>query len=112
MNNYLEKSVSHGNRLLQMALQKSSSQEETKRTYAQAYINACNAVRLDTEAKYTEARAAYKSVIKVIHSQFCYAHIHTHTQTYKYTPSLSLTNKKSQCCRTFLNYSSVKKAHC
>lgn len=65
MANYSKESVCHGNRLLfNMTLLKSSSQE-TKKIYAQAYINACHAVKLDTEAKYTEARDAYKIVIKV-----------------------------------------------
>lgn len=65
MTKYSKESVCNGDRLLyNMTLLKSSSQE-TKKIYAQAYINACHAVKLDTEAKYTEARDAYRSVIKV-----------------------------------------------
>lgn len=42
-----------------------SSGPSEKNTYAEAYVNACKAVKLDTNARYIEARDAYKSVVKV-----------------------------------------------
>jgi hypothetical protein len=42
-----------------------SSNQEFQKIYAEAYLNACNAVKLDTLANYTKARDAYKKVIQV-----------------------------------------------
>ena len=55
-------SLSH--HLLSITLLKSSSQQ-TKKLYAEAYSNALNAVKLDTLAKYVEAKDAYQKVINV-----------------------------------------------
>lgn len=64
MTKYSKDSVCHGRQLYTNTLSKSSS-PQTQKLYAEAYINACNAVKMDTLAEYTEARDAYKSVIKV-----------------------------------------------
>lgn len=43
-----------------------SSNQELQKTYAEAYSNACKAVKLDRLANYTEAKDAYRKVIQVI----------------------------------------------
>jgi CTP synthase (UTP-ammonia lyase) len=65
MTKYLKESACDGRQLYTVTPLKSSTSPQTQRLYAEAYANACDAVKLDTSAKYTEARDAYKSVIKV-----------------------------------------------
>lgn len=55
--------------LLTITLLKSSNQQ-TKKLYAEAYSNALNAVKLDTLAKYIEAKDAYQKVINVRKQKF------------------------------------------
>lgn len=45
------------------------SSYQTNTFYAEAYTYACRAVKLDTLAKYIEAKDAYKKVIKVINTK-------------------------------------------
>lgn len=56
--------IPHAHHLLTITLLKSSSQQ-TQKLYAEAYSNALNAVKLDTSAKYIEAKQAYQKVIDV-----------------------------------------------
>lgn len=42
-----------------------SSSQQTQKLYAEAYSNALHAVKLDTLAKYIEAKQAYQKVIDV-----------------------------------------------
>jgi hypothetical protein len=64
MTHHLTEPVCNGRQIYTITPLKSSSRP-TKQIYAEAYLNACNAVKLDTNAKYMEARDAYKSVVKV-----------------------------------------------
>lgn len=65
MTEYLKDSVCNDDRLLYPITLLKSSNQETKKLYARAYTNACHAVKLDTDAKYKEAKEAYNNVIKV-----------------------------------------------
>jgi hypothetical protein len=51
-------------RLVNITLLKSSSISAS--LYAEAYTNACTAVKFDTSANYIDAREAYKNVVKVL----------------------------------------------
>jgi hypothetical protein len=50
--------------LVTITLSKSSN-KQVQKIYAEAYVNACNAVKLDMLANYTEARDSYRKVIQV-----------------------------------------------
>lgn len=65
MTNYPKESVCNDDKLLYRVTLLKSSNQDTNKLYARAYTNACHAVKLDTNAKYKEAKDAYNSVIKV-----------------------------------------------
>lgn len=65
MTNYPKESVCNEDRLLYRITLLKSSNQDTNKLYARAYTNACHAVKLDTNAKYKEAKDAYNNVIKV-----------------------------------------------
>ncbi|KAG2237583.1 hypothetical protein INT48_004485 [Thamnidium elegans] len=64
MTNYPKESVCNDDKLLYRVTLLKSSNQDTNKLYARAYTNACHAVKLDTNAKYKEAKDAYNSVIK------------------------------------------------
>lgn len=66
MNNHSIEFVINNRQLYSLTPSKSSSPPvKNNNIYNEAYANACKAVKLDTNARYLEARDAYKSVVKV-----------------------------------------------
>lgn len=65
MNNHSIEFVINDRQLYSLTpLNSSSPPVKNKNIYNEAYVNACRAVKLDTNARYLEARDAYKSVVK------------------------------------------------